>query len=112
MHRYVDSLRALDERREGLDFEIQDLLAELNTEDYENLDPAEAQVADLPQDGLLKRLVDKLVERQQELEAQRAELERIYEEEQKNVSYQAQQLQGLQDAVMETYEEFGQAANQ
>ena len=35
MHRYVDSLRALDERREGLDFEIQDLLAELNTEDYE-----------------------------------------------------------------------------
>ena len=35
MHRYVDSLRELDERREGLDFEIQDLLAELNTEDYE-----------------------------------------------------------------------------
>ena len=46
-------------------------------------------MADLPEDGLLKRLVDKLIERQQELEAQRAELERIYEEEQKNVSYQA-----------------------
>ena len=36
-------------------------------------------MADLPQDGPLKRLVDKLVERQQELEAQRAQLERSRE---------------------------------
>lgn len=37
---YSDNLRDLDEKRQGLDFEIQDLLAEIDTEaSYSNVDP-------------------------------------------------------------------------
>lgn len=40
MHEYVDNLRDLDEKRRGLDFEIQDLLAEIDTEaTYSNVEP-------------------------------------------------------------------------
>ena len=48
MLKYVDNLRDLDEKREGLDLEIQELLAEVDTEaTYEKLDPEKATAADL-----------------------------------------------------------------
>ena len=40
MQHYINVFRDLDEKREGLDFEIQDMLTDLDTQGiYENLDP-------------------------------------------------------------------------
>ena len=53
LHKYLDDLRDLDEKRLGLDFEIQDLLAEIDTEaSFNNVDPEQA-VEDLPEDSLI-----------------------------------------------------------
>ena len=45
MQQYVSVLKDLDDRRQGLDFEIQDILEDLDTQaTYENLDPKKATV--------------------------------------------------------------------
>ena len=45
MQRYVDLVRNLDEQRKGLDFEIHDILEEIDTEQtFEKIDPRDAKV--------------------------------------------------------------------
>ena len=69
MQVYVDRLRDLDEKREGLDFEIQDMLLELDTQATFADITQDAKLTDLPKDSKVGTLVGKLVERQKEIEA-------------------------------------------
>ena len=42
MKHYTDHIKELDEKRQGLDFEIQDLLAEIDTQaSFEGMDPTQ-----------------------------------------------------------------------
>jgi hypothetical protein len=71
MQKYTDNLRDLDLKRKGLDFDISEMLAEIDTEAiFENLDPESGVIGDLPEDSKIGILVAKLIERQKELEAQ------------------------------------------
>ena len=82
VNHYIENLRDLDEKRAILDFQIQDMLHEMDTAaTYENINPDD-KLEDLPQEkSQIKQLVDKLVERQKELEAQQEQLKKIYEQE-------------------------------
>ena len=63
MHRYIDSMRDLEEKRSGLDIQVDQLLEEIDTaKSFENIDP-ETQYKDLPEDSKVKQLVAKLIER-------------------------------------------------
>ena len=69
MRIYTHTLKDLDEKRQGLDIEIQDMLAELDTQaSYEGVDP-DAQPADFPEDSKIGKMVGMLIERQKEIEA-------------------------------------------
>ena len=86
MHDFVDRFRIVDEKCAGMDFEIADLLQELDTEaTYQELNPEEAELDALPKDGKINQLVDKIMERQKEMEAQQEELRKIYEREKETV---------------------------
>ena len=75
-------MKDLDEKRKGLDIQIQDMLAELDTQaSYEDHDPENGQLADFPEDSKINQLVTKLVERQKEMEEQQEKLAKIYEQE-------------------------------
>lgn len=64
MRKISASLKDLDIKRNGLDFEIQDLLAELDTEaTFQNLDPESGTIGDLPETSNIGILVKKLIER-------------------------------------------------
>ena len=64
MHEYLDVLRKLDDRREGLDFEIQDLLEDLDTNaSYEGLEPETTKPSDFPPDSKVGQLIEKILER-------------------------------------------------
>ena len=70
MKYFTEQIKQLDEKREGLEFEITDLLAEMDTQaSYEGMDP-ETQVAELGPESKVGQLVGKLVDRQRELDAQ------------------------------------------
>ena len=98
MCKYTDNLRDLDIKRNGLDFEIQDLLAELDTEaTFQNLDPESGVIGDLPETSKIGILVKKLIERQKEIEAQQKVLEEIYKSEQATVAAKVGALEGLLD---------------
>lgn len=61
MKYYTEKIKLLDEKREGLEIEITDMLAEMDTEaSFNGLDP-ETQVKQLGPDTQIGRLVDKLV---------------------------------------------------
>ena len=48
----MDGLRDLDDKRIGMDFEIEDMLAEIDTEaTFENLDPENTNLEDLVEDS-------------------------------------------------------------
>lgn len=71
MQLYTENLRDLDEKRKGMDIEIQDLLLEIDTEaTFENLDPETGGLADLPEGSKIGQLVSKLISRQKEVEEQ------------------------------------------
>ena len=64
MHQYLDTLRQLDERREGLDFQIQDLLEDLDTSaSFEGVDPETAKASEFPEDSKVGQLIAKILER-------------------------------------------------
>ena len=71
MHNYVDKFRIVDEKCEDMDFEITDLLNEVDTEaTYAEMNVEEGEVNDLPKNSKISQLVDKIMERQHEMEAQ------------------------------------------
>ena len=69
-------------------------------------------IGDLPESSKIGVLVNKLIERQKELEAQQANLEKIYKDEQANVSARVAALEGLLDIGKEEHEAFGRPDNQ
>lgn len=64
---YLDMLRDLDKKREGLDFEIHDMLEEMDTaasfKDIEN-----AKIEDIPKDSKVGQLIERLIMRQREID--------------------------------------------
>ena len=63
MKHYTDQIKDLDEKREGLEFEITDLLAEMDTQaSYDGVDP-DTEADALPKDTKVGQLVEKLVQR-------------------------------------------------
>ena len=66
---YVDLFNELEEQRDGLDFQIQDLLRELDTQKtFEEIEKG-TKLEELPEDSKVTALVSKIVERQQEIQA-------------------------------------------
>ena len=61
----------------------------------------------MPKDGKINQLVDKIMERQKEMEAQQEELRKIYEREKETVQEQIEALKGLDDLGMEAFVEAG-----
>jgi hypothetical protein len=62
--------RKLDEKRQGLDFEIHDMLQEMDTQaSFQDLESVAAE--NIPQDSMVGQLIGKLVTRQKEIEAQK-----------------------------------------
>ena len=77
MQVYVDLFRKLDEKRQGLDFEIHDILAELDT--VASFDEVEnKKVEEIPKESKLGQLIDKLVSRQKEIEFQQQKIKSYY----------------------------------
>ena len=65
MQRYVDLVRNLDEQRKGLDFEIHDILEEIDTEQtFEKIDPRDAKVEQFEEGSKVRVLIDKMIQRQ------------------------------------------------
>jgi translation elongation factor EF-Tu-like GTPase len=62
----------MEERREGLDFEISDLLQEINFEKSYNKVVHVTGLSELKPDSKIKRLIDKMLERNQELALQQS----------------------------------------
>lgn len=78
MKHYTANIKELDEKREGLEIEITDLLAEMDTQaSFDGMDP-ETVAAELPKDSKVGQLVEKLVGRQREVEAQQKALQDVY----------------------------------
>ena len=85
---YTENIRDLDNKRQGLDFEIQDLLAEMDTEASQTdlIQPKKEKSGDeqdsdeQPPPTKMQQLVNKLVERQKEIEAAQEALKRVYSE--------------------------------
>ena len=60
---YVDLFNELEEQRDGLDFQIQDLLRELDTQKtFEEIEKG-TKLEELPEDSKVTALVSKIVER-------------------------------------------------
>ena len=94
---YVDLFNELEEQREGLDFEIQDLLKELDTQKtFEGVEKG-TKLEDLPEDSKVAALVNKIQERQQEIQAQQQHVEQIYSEKAKSITDQLQLLSGVKN---------------
>ena len=69
MKEFTNQIAELDEKREGLEFEISDLLAEMDTQaSYDGVNP-DTQANELPPDSKVSQLVGKMVERQRDLDA-------------------------------------------
>ena len=66
---YVDLFNELEEQRDGLDFQIQDLLRELDTQKTFGGIEKGTKLEELPEDSKVTALVSKIVERQQEIQA-------------------------------------------
>ena len=65
MKKYVDIFQDLDDRREGLDFEIQELLEEIDTQPAYDDDTNPQADAETPfaSDSKVGTLIDKMIER-------------------------------------------------
>lgn len=64
MQQYLDVFRDLDAKRQGLDFEIQDLLDELDTTaTYEDISPETTTADHFPTDSKVGILIAKMLER-------------------------------------------------
>ena len=70
MLEYVERFNELEEQRDGIDFEIQDLLEELDTQKSFEIIKEETKLEELPESSKVAKLIKKIVERQQEIEAQ------------------------------------------
>ena len=84
MLRYVDSLREMDERREGLDFEIHDILEDINPQ--ASFDGKEGTTLDqFAPDSKVNILIQKVQQRQDEIEKQKSKLIQIMDAERKSI---------------------------
>ena len=69
MMEYVKVFKELDERRQGLDFEIQDLLKEVDTQaSYADHDPETTNLESFAPDSKIALLISKIIERKKEIE--------------------------------------------
>ena len=62
MQVYLDMFRKLDEKRQGLDFEIHDMLHEMDTQaSFQDLESVSAE--NIPEDSMVGKLIGKLISR-------------------------------------------------
>ena len=97
MQAYLDKFRDLDERREGLDFEIQDMLTELDTTDTWKSIAENAMVEDLPQESKVGKLIQKIIARQREIEDQGKHFNSLYDSKNATMKDQMELLNGLKE---------------
>jgi len=69
---YIAAYNDLDEERKGLDFEMEDLLKEIDTEkEFKHMGVNFANMTDVPKQSKLSQLMDKIKERNVNLKSQR-----------------------------------------
>ena len=95
MLRYVDNLRELDERREGLDFEIHDILEDINPqasfEGQEGIPPEQ-----FAPDSKVSQLIKKVQLRQIEIQEQKSKLLEIMDAEGKSIVNRENRLASIE----------------
>ena len=67
---YLQIFNKLERERQGLDFEIEDLLKELNLEKHFEEQKGIQNLDDVPKESKLGQLIGKMIERNQELALQ------------------------------------------
>jgi hypothetical protein len=73
---YLQRFEVLETQRQGLDFEIDDLIKEADFEKWYNEVPTEGvQLNDLPKESKIAKLIEKIMERQREISQQQKEIE-------------------------------------
>lgn len=93
-------------KREGLDFEITDMLHELDTvASFQDL-PENVELKDIPANSRVNQLVSKIVERNKEIETAKLAMEEIYRKEQAAIRQQLA-LSGLEEISLYNLDKFG-----
>ena len=84
------------------------MLAEVETQaTFEDM-PENAEVKDLPKNSKVQTLIDKLVARQKEIEAEQAAVKEFYSDDtRKSLDDQVMALEGIKALAMENAENFG-----
>ena len=88
---YTNKMKDLDEKRQGMDVEIQDLLAEMDTQaSFKDVNPnpdqnpdvkdGEAEMTQTQPPSQVRQLIEKLIERQKEIDAQKQAIQDQYSE--------------------------------
>ena len=72
INRYIDTYNQLDQQRKGLEFELQDMLVDLDAEEeFKDLNKRFTSIDDVPKDSKIGMLVGKIKERNLSLHSQR-----------------------------------------
>lgn len=71
---YLETFDKLEEARQGLDFEIEDLLKELNLDKLYQENEGIQSLEDLPKDSKLSVLISKMMERNTDLTEQQSQV--------------------------------------
>ena len=104
----TNKMKDLDEKREGLDIEITDLLAEMDTQaSYDDIEP-DTKIDELPKNSKVSQIVDKLVERQRKIDAQQKALQDLYLRKKTQINADVADLDALKEDIgKELLEIFG-----
>ena len=98
MQHYVSIFRDLDERREGLDFEINDLLADLDAQaPNEGQDPNTINTNLIASESKVGMLINKVLQRQKEIENQKNKLIEILGSERGSAKNETDPLAGVNE---------------
>lgn len=108
---YIKIFNDLDEKRDGLDFEIHDMIAEIDTEQAFKHLPLDMPAEDLDRYSTLAKLIGKIKERQAEIERQRKLAEDMLKTQESSMSKVTQTLAGLAEMKMAAKEETAEVKN-
>jgi hypothetical protein len=107
MNAYVTNLKELDCKREGLDFEISDMLQEMDTVASFADIPENSKIEDIPINTKIGTLVNKVIERNAEIERTKLAVQEIYSTEGPKIRTALEKLAGIEEISLYNFDKFG-----
>ena len=107
MQVYLDRFREIDEKREGLDFQIHDMLEELDTQESFSNIVEQAKAEDIPEDSKVGQLIKKMIERHKEIQEQGKHINNLYDGKNATLKEQLEMLNGIKEYTQYNFDEHG-----